>query len=207
MDNGFMYSYARFLNASPEQSAISFFVNDEELLKALPYGQISGYTRIPDGEVTFRAVITSGDDNIIYTLKTSVLTGEALTLALVGTRGSRTLIRINDTGFKNNYASADLRIANLVADSEGFDIYANGFPILDEIEYPQVSNYIFLRPDTYEFSVNAEKSDDTILNTGRQTLKSGMYYTLYLIGNVTTEGEPVSAVFAVDALSYNGRYL
>lgn len=207
MANGFIYPYARFLNASSDMGTVNFFINDQQAFTDFPFGEISGYKQIPSGNVTFRAVWKNGGDNIIYTLNANISDGDVLTLALAGEEGTRTLIRINDITERNNYNAANLRIANLVSDFDGFDIYANGFPILDDIEFPEVSDYIFLRPETYEFTIRAEGTDDVILNTGNQVLKSGKFYTLYIIGNAQNDGMPVKALFATDAMSYSGQYL
>lgn len=207
MANGFIYPYARFLNASPDMGTVNFFVNDQQIFSDFPFGEISGYKQIPSGNVTFRAVWNNGGDNIIYTLNANISDGDVLTLALAGEQGSRTLLRINDITERNNYNAANLRIVNLVSDFDGFDIYANGFPILDDIQFLDVSDYIFLRPETYEFTIRAENSNDVILNTGNQVLNSGKFYTLYIIGNAQNEGTPVKALFATDAMSYTGQYL
>lgn len=207
MANGFLYPYVRFLNASPDMGTVNFFVNDQPFFTDFPFGQISGYKQIPSGRVTFRAVWNDGGDNIIYTINANVENGDVLTLALAGEQNSRTLLRIDDTGEKNNYNAANLRIANLVSDFNGFDVYANGFPILDDIEFLEVSDYIFLRPGGYTFTIRPEETDDVLLSTGNQNLMMNKYYTLYIIGNAQNEGMPVKAIFATDAMSYTGEYL
>ena len=129
------------------------------------------------------------------------------TIALAGESGRRTLIRIDDVTEKNNYKASNLRVANLVSDYDGFDIYANGFLILEDIEFPEISDYILLRPNIYTFKINAEDSNDTILNTGNQELNQRKYYTLYIIGSADSGGEPIKVIFATDAMSYEGQYL
>ena len=183
MPSQFLYPYVRFLNAAPDNGRVSFYVNNQEFFKDFPFGQISGYKQIPEGDVTFRAIWENGGENVIYTIQANVSAGDVLTLALAGETGSRTLVRINDVAEKNNFKAANVRIANLVSDYDGFDIYANGFPILEDIEFPEVSDYIMLRPNMYTFKVLSEDTDNVILNTGNQDLQARKYYTLYIIGN------------------------
>lgn len=203
----FLYPYVRFLNASPDKGRVNFYVDDKEFFKDFPFGEISGYKQVPQGEVTFRAVWNNGDENIIYTLKTNVENGDVLTLALAGEAQSRTLRAIDDVAEKNNYKASNIRIANLVSDFDGFDIYANGFEILEDIEFPEVSDYILLKPNLYRFKIFAQDSNNLILDTGAQDLQVRKYYTLFIIGNAENEGEPVKIVFATDAMSYEGQYL
>ncbi len=207
MPNQFLYPYVRFLNASPDKGRVNFYVNDKEFFVEFPFGQISGYKQIPDGEVTFRAVWNNGGENIIYTLKANIENGDVLTLALAGEQSRRTLLRIDDIDDKNNFNVANLRVANLVSDYDGFDIYANGFPILEDVEFLDVSDYIMLKPNMYMFKVLSEDTDNVILNTGNQNLQARKFYTLYIIGAAESEGEPVKAIFATDAMSYEGQYL
>ncbi len=207
MPDTFLYPYVRFLNASPSMGRASFFVNDQPFFTDFSFGEISGYKQIPSGQVVFRAVYNNGGDNIIYTTSANISNGDVLTLALAGGENTRTLLRIDDTTTRNDYKVANLRIVNLVSDFEGLNIYANGFPILDDIEFPEVSDYIFLRPDTYSFSIRDEENGNVILDTGNQTLAENKFYTLYIIGNAENEGMSVKAIFATDAMSYSGQYL
>ncbi len=207
MASQFLSPYVRFLNASPDKGRVSFYVNDEEFFRDFPFANISGYKKIPQGDVTFRAVWNDGGENVIYTLQANVENGDVITLALAGAAESRTLLRINDVTQKNNYRAANLRIANLVSDFDGFDIYANGFPILEDIEFLEVSDYIMLRPNVYTFKIINGDTDDVILDSGNQDLQVRRYYTLFIIGNAENEGEPVQIIFATDAMSYEGQYL
>lgn len=207
MASQFIYPYVRFLNAVPDKGRVSFYVNNQEFFTDFPFADISGYRQIPEGDVTFRAVWINGDENVIYTLQANVKKGDVITLALAGEKGRRTLLRINDNLEKNNYKASNLRVADLVSDFDGFNIYANGFPILEDIEFPEVSDYIMLRPNIYNFKIINENTDDVFLDTGNQDLKVRKYYTLFIIGNAANDGEPVKIIFATDAASYEGEYL
>ncbi len=207
MASQFLYPYVRFLNGAPDNGTVSFYVNSNEVFINFPFGTISGYKQIPEGDVTFRAVWNNGGENVIYTIQANIRKGDVLTIALAGEGRSRTLVRINDVVEKNSYIAANMRVADLVSDFDGFDIYANGFPILDDIEFPELSNYIMLKPNTYTFEILNEDTDDVILNTGKQELNEKKYYTLFIIGNAENQGEPITSVFAIDAMSYNGEYL
>ena len=207
MPSQFIYPYVRFLNASPDEGKVSFYVNDKEYFKDFPFGEISGYKQIPQGAVTFRAVWNNGGENVIYTLQADVENGDVTTIALSGEAGSRTLLRINDVVEKNNFKAANLRVANLVSDFDGFDIYANGFPIIEDIEFLDVSKYILLKPNLYKLKITPHDSNDVILDTGSQELVTKKYYTLFIIGNAQNQGEPIKSIFATDAMSYEGQYL
>lgn len=207
MESNFLNPYIRFLNASPGGGKVSLFVNDEELFTDFSFGEISGYKKIPSGRVSLRAVWEGEGENVIYNLQINVEKGDVQTVALSGGSGSRTLFRINDLAEKNKFNAANFRVADLVYDHSGFNIYANGFFIIEDVEYLDVSDYILLKPNTYSFKVNSAETADTLLDTGKQTLEAKKYYTLYIIGSAENGGEPVKAIFATDAATYDGQYL
>lgn len=207
MESNFLNPYIRFLNASPDKGRVSLFVNGESLFGDFAFGEISGYKRIPQGEVTLRAVWEGNGENVIYTLQMNVNRGDVQTIALCGGSGSRTLFRINDLAEKNKFKAANFRVANLVYDHGGFNIYANGFFIIEGVEYLDVSDYILLKPNVYRFKVNSAATGDTLLDTGNQNLEIKKYYTLYIIGSAENETVPVKAIFATDAATHDGEYL
>lgn len=207
MENNFSHPYIRFLNASPDKGKVSLFVNSEEVFANFPFGEMSGYQKIPQGSVTLRAVWESDGENVIYTLQTDIEQGSVQTIALSGGNGSRTLLRINDLAEKNKFEAANFRVANLVYDYNSFNIYANGFFIIEDVKYLDVSDYILLKPNTYAFKINTADTGNTILDTGKQNLEAKKYYTLYIIGSAEKESEAVKAIFAIDAATYDGQYL
>lgn len=107
---------------------------------------------------------------------------------------------------RNQLDVANLRICNLSPGSPELDIYANGFPILQDIAYPEISRYIYLRPNVYALRVNVANTGDTLLTLPNQALEGHQYCTLYLVGK--TDGDPaLSGILAVDAATYVGQYL
>ena len=86
------------------------------------------------------------------------------------------------------------------------DVTANGYTILGDIDYLEVSNYITIAPGRYDIKLNKSGTDETVLNVSSQTMRAGVYNTLYIIG--LAGGEPsLRAVLTIDAASYTGYYL
>ena len=86
------------------------------------------------------------------------------------------------------------------------DVYANKYQILGDINFLEISKYISIIPDTYEFTIRDDDSERTILNCGRQSIKSGKFNTLYIIGRINSNPS-LRCVFSIDAMNYDGEYL
>ena len=202
---GFLYQYARCLNAVPGSGALTFTCNGKPMVTGLPYFNFSRYQRAGDAPYQF-ALYHAGSDQPIAKLTVEIPTGGVVTVAAIGTPDDIRLLSIPEPTARNLLDVANLRICNLSPGSPGLDIYANGFPILQDIVFPEVSRYIYLRPNIYAFRIHAANSDDTLLTVPNQALEGHQYCTLYFVGR--TDGDPaLSAILSVDAATYVGQYL
>ena len=201
----FLYPYARCLNAVPGGGALTFTCNGKPMATGLPYFNFSRYQRAGDAPYQF-ALFHAGSDQPIAKLTADIPDGGVVTVAAIGTPDSISLMAIDEPTARNQLDVANLRICNLSPGSPELDIYANGFPILQDIAYPEISRYIYLRPNIYAFRVNVANTGDTLLTVPNQALEGHQYCTLYLVGK--TDGDPaLSAILAVDAATYVGQYL
>ncbi len=201
----FLYEYVRCFHAVPGGGSLTFSCNGKQLAAGLPYGSFSRYQRAGTAPYRFE-VRHAGESQPIAALTAEIPTGGVITLAAIGTPNHVSLLAIPEPTARNQLDVANLRICNLSPGSPELDIYANGFPILQDIEYPELSRYIYLRPNIYAFKVNVGNSNDTLLTMPNQAMEGHQYCTLYLIGK-TDGNPPLSGVLAVDAATYVGQYL
>lgn len=201
----FLYEYVRCFHAVPGSGSLTFFCNGKPLAAGLPYGSFSRYQRAGASPYRFE-LFRAGEQQPIAALTAEIPTGGVITLSAIGTPNGISLLAIPEPTARNQLDVANLRICNLSPGSPELDIYANGFPILQDIEYPELSRYIYLRPNIYAFKVNVGNSNDTLLTMPNQAMEGHQYCTLYLIGK-TDGNPPLSGVLAVDAATYVGQYL
>lgn len=199
----FKKPYVRFFNADAYGRSMDFFVNGNPVAENIPFGQFTGYMSVPEGMVNLTVSCIGCDkdnDGIDITFdKFSVYT-----VAAVNIGDDVSLYGIKENFDIDSRSMGHIRVCNLSVDVEEADVYANKYQILGDIDFLEISKYIKIIPDTYEFTIKDDNK--TILNCGRQTIKSGKFNTLYIIGRINSNPS-LSCMFSVDAMSYDGEYL
>lgn len=201
----FKKPYVRFFNADAYGRNMDFFVNGKPVAENIAFGQFTGYMSVPEGMVnmTVSCIGCKADNegiNIAFDLSS------VYTVAAVNIGNEVSLFGINEIFDTDSTSMAHIRVCNLSVDVEEADIYANKYQILGDIDFLEISRYISIIPDTYEFTVKDDDSERVILSCGRQTLKSGKFNTLYLIGRINSNPS-LRCAFSIDAMSYSGEYL
>ncbi len=202
----FMYPYVRFLNACPSLTGADFYLGNSLASPSLGFGCFSGYVKVPRGMNEFRITKADDKDNVIATLTLPFKQGEVYTVAAVHSDGSTMAYGISEPTDRKNTEYGHLRVCHLSPMTGNLDINANGYRILEDIDYLELSKYMCVSPGKYEFSFFDAKGNNAVLVMPNQNVLPGKYNTLYIVGN-DTEKAPLMVLFSVDAASYTGYYL
>lgn len=202
----FLYPYVRFFNADPNLSSVDFYMGNSLLASNINFGSFSPYLKVAKGRQEFRITEKGNKNNVIATLTLNFNDGEVYTVA-AATDGVKTIAYgIAEPTDRENLNYGHLRVCHLSPNAGKVDVTANGYTILGDIDYLEVSNYITIAPGRYDIKLNKSGTDETVLNVSSQTMRAGVYNTLYIIG--LAGGEPsLRAVLTIDAASYTGYYL
>ncbi len=202
----FLHPYVRFLNASPSLVGADFYLGSRLYAPNLGFGCFSSYIKVPRGTQEF-IITEAGDRNKeIARLSLPFNQGEVYTVAAVHSDGSTMAYGIAEPTDKSNIGYGNVRICHLSPVLREADVSANGKKILQNIDYLEISKYICMTPDMYEFSVTDSDLGRTRLTMPGQNVRSGKYNTLYIVGT-DNDSTPLMGLFSVDAASYNGYYL
>lgn len=199
----FKYPYVRFLNAY--QGSIDFYVNGEKYENTLNFGDFSKYVKVNEGINELYAKSNSNGEQL-SSITIDFDKNRVYTVAIVSIAGEPSLYGIYEPYERDNVSMGHLRICNLSPNLTKPDIYAGKYKILGDIDYLEISKYIPIIPDRYDFTVKEANSDKVLLNGGVQTIRPGIYNTMYLAGNYDNRPE-LTALISVDAASYDGMYL
>jgi len=202
----FLYPYVRFLNASPSLDGADFYRGNSLASPSLGFGCFSGYVRVPSGISEFKITKAGNKDEVIASITLPFKPGEVYTVAAVHSDGSTMAYAINEPTKRENTNYGHIRVCHLSPALGDLDINANGYKILGNIDYLELSRYMCISPGKYEFSVFDTKSNNARLVMPCQNVLPGKYNTLYVVGN-DTEKAPLMGLFSVDAASYTGYYL
>jgi len=202
----FLYPYVRFLNASPTLSGVDFYHGNTLAAPNLSFGNFSSYVRVPTGTQEFKITEAGNKDNVIATVNLPFEQGEVYTVAAVHSDGSTMAYGISEPTKRENTEYGHVRICHLSPNFNEMDISANGHKILGNIDYLELSRYICISPDKYEFRMSQSKDNVLKLVMPNQNLRSGKYNTVYVLG-LSDSNPSLMGILSVDAASYTGYYL
>lgn len=202
----FKKPYVRFFNADAYGRNMDFFVNGKPVAENIAFGQFTGYMSVPEGMVNMSVSCIDCTDDNSGSIDIAFDLSSVYTVAAVNIGDGVSLYGIKEIFDIDSRSMGHLRVCNLSVDVEEADVYANKYQILGDIDFLEISKYIAIIPDTYEFTVKDDDSERTILSCGKQTIKSGKFNTLYLIGRINSNPS-LRCAFSTDAMSYEGEYL
>ena len=202
----FMYPYVRFLNASPSEEKLDYYLGNTLASPTLGFGCFSGYVKVPLGVNEFKITKAGNKDAVIARISLPFRQGEVYTVAAIHSDGETMAYGINEPTERTNTDCGHLRVCHLAPAIGKADVNANGYNILGSIDYLEISKYMCIKPGKYEFSAFDVSNPDAKLVMPNQKILPGKYNTIYLVGN-GTEKAPVMGLLSVDAASYTGYYL
>ncbi len=199
-----MNRYVRFFNADCNGHNISFYTNGKMSAENLSFGQFSRYMPMDTSTATFTLSCLDCNTEQCAGLKLNFDNSPVYTVVAVCIADDTCLYGIREMFGEPSRSTANLRVCNLSPDISGDDLYANRYSLIEDIDYLEISKYLPMIPDTYDFSVRNGK--EILFNIGKQTLQKGKYNTFYLIGKLS--GQPaMKCIVSVDAMSYDGETL
>lgn len=199
-----MNNYVRFFNADCQGRDISFYINDQMSAQDIGFGKFSKYIQIDGSQATFGMSCDNCQLGECAVLTLNFDSSPVYTVAAVCIGGAICLYGIREIYGEPNRTSANLRVCNLSPDISEDDLYANKYKIIGDIDYLEISKYIKMIPDTYDFTI--KDGDEIKFNIGKQTLKTGKYNTFYFIGKLNAKPE-MKCIVSQDAMSYEGSTL
>lgn len=205
-NKGFLFPYVRFFNASPDAGSIDFYCGSELVAAAIPYGAFSVYIKVPTGMQCFKITKSGTKNEYISELNVDFKIGNVYDICAVNTYPKTNLYAIKEPTDKSETNYGHLRVCNLSPNNESVNIYADNNCFIGDIKYMEISKYVAMIADKYNFTVKNSEDGNKILNCGTQIIKQGKYNTLYILSKSAPYNEPI-CVFTIDAASYSGFYL
>jgi hypothetical protein len=79
---------------------------------------------------------------------------------------------------------AHIRVAHFSADAPAVDIFANGSSLLEGVAFLQVSEWITVRPGTYQVAVRVNGESSLVLGPVSYTVEADQWVTIAAVGSV-----------------------
>lgn len=203
-DSGFLFSYIRFINLSPQGGSLDFYVGNTLVGAGIKFGSYTNYIKTATGPQVYKVTRCGRKDEVVEKIVFSQNIGDVHSLCVAGMADEASFIPVAEPTSRQNTDYGHLRICNFAPGSTRFDVWADDEMILGDIEYKNVSRYMEICPKSYRLSLFENKK--RVAELGSFEPKKSKYTTLYIAG-LKNEMPHLLGVFTLDAASFNGFYL
>jgi len=183
----------RVAHFSPDAPNVDVYVNDEQVLADVAYGDVSPYLELKPG--TYTVTITAAGDPKTVAFEGDVTFGAAYyTVAAIGELGASTFepVVLVDAG------SALARLVHAAPDAPAVDVYADGGLLFENVAFTDATDYVPVPAGSYTLSVRPAGDPETTVASFDVTLERGMAYTGYAIGYLEPPADTMDREFTVE---------
>jgi len=183
----------RVAHFSPDAPNVDVYVNSEQVLADVAYGDVSPYLELKPG--TYTVTITAAGDPNTVAFEGDVTFGAAYyTVAAIGELGASTFepVVLVDAG------SALARLVHAAPDAPAVDVYADDELLFENVAFTDATDYVPVPAGSYTLSVRPAGDPETTVASFDVTLERGMAYTGYAIGYLEPPADTMDREFTVE---------
>ncbi len=191
----------RVAHFSPDAPNVDVLVDDEQVLADVPYGAVSPYLELEPG--TYTVAITAADDPeaVVFEDEVEVAEGFA-TIAAIGELEAETfrpeiLVDAEPLPEDAEADAAFVRVAHFSPDAPAVDIYADEQPLVEGVEFEDVSEYLAVPAGAYTLSVRPAGEEEAVASFDVD-LEAESITTGYAIGYLEPPEEFADREFTVE---------
>jgi len=195
-------AYIRILHASVNAPAVDIYANNDLIAENLKYGEFTDYISVMTGRYNIKVYPANKTKNPLIDTSFNVISNTITTIAAIGEFPDISLLPIEDPRIPIRPNRAYVRVAHLSPNAPNLNLsQEDGILLFKNIAYKEVSDYLSLRPITYNFKIKPIGSDKTLLYVPNARLTRDRFYTLYIIGLVGAN-PPLQMLIPLDGNSY-----
>ncbi|WP_293026734.1 DUF4397 domain-containing protein, partial [Natronococcus sp.] len=191
----------RVAHFSPDAPNVDVLVDDEQVLADVPYGAVSPYLELEPGTYTV-AITAAGDpEAVVFEDEVDVAEGFA-TIAAIGELEAETfrpeiLVDAEPLPEDAEADAAFARVAHFSPDAPAVDIYADEEPLVEGVEFEDVSEYLAVPAGAYALSVRPAGGEEEVASFDVE-LEAESITTGYAIGYLEPPEEFADREFTVE---------
>lgn len=167
----------RVAHFSPDAPNVDVYVDGEQVLADVAYGDVSPYLEVPPG--TYTVTITAAGDPGTVAFEGDVTIESAFyTVAAIGELGATTFepLVLVDAG------SALVRLVHASPDAPAVDVYANDQLVFENAAFGESTAYVAVPAGAYTLDVRPAGDPETTVASFDVTLELATAYSAYAIG-------------------------
>ncbi|OCL25504.1 hypothetical protein U472_14270 [Orenia metallireducens] len=195
-------AYIRILHASPNAPAVDIYANNDLIAENLKYGEFTDYISVMTGRYNIKVYPANKKQDPIIDTSLNVISNTITTVAVIGEFPNISLLPIEDPRIPIRPNRAYIRVVHLSPNAPNINVsQENDMLLFKSVAYKEATDYLSLRPVTYNFKVKPIGSNKTILYVPNAKLTRDRFYTLYIIGLVG-DTPPLQMLIPLDGNSY-----
>ncbi|MDG5787501.1 DUF4397 domain-containing protein [Evansella sp. AB-P1] len=181
--------YLRMLHASTDAPNLDIYVDKEKMYSEVSFKSISEFIPIKEGSYKVKVYPEGANPNKekpIIKEKIKVKNGDTITLMVIGKENEFKLQSVPDD-LSVDEEKGKIRFVNLAEDVQSLDLITTDLSIND-IKYKGSSDYIIIKPNSYDFEVKIKGQDNAIYEIPNLKIMAGSNYSIFAVGLL--KGEP-----------------
>lgn len=196
-------AYIRFLHALPNDPPVNvdIFVNHRLLIKNFKFEDFTEYLPARPGVYTIQIFPTGNHIEQLLDIHITLENGMSYTAAIIGTVSDIGLELFSDFKGQLDTSMAYMRFINLSPDTAGVDIFIDGTPVVYDLNYMEVTDYLQLDSGKHTLMVFLTSNGERVVSHPNMVLKGGNVYTTYVVG--LSKGRPyIEVLIPLEGTSY-----
>jgi hypothetical protein len=177
------------VHASPDAPTVDVYVNGEEALTGLAFGEFSGWVALPAGEHQIQVTAEGAElDTAVIDAMVTIEEGAAYHIAASGLLEEiAPQIYQVDLGMLDD-ETARIRVIHASPDAPGVDIaVAGGDVLIENLEFPDASDFLEVPAGAYDLEVRPTGTEDVALDLPGVEFEAGTVYDVFAIGQLGDE--------------------
>jgi hypothetical protein len=200
----------RVLHASPDAPNVDVHLDDEavDALADVPFGTISDYLDIPAGDHNVKVYAAGTTSDPVIDADVTVAAGSMYTIAATDAVANISAQVLEDTP-DASCDNASVRVVHFSADAPAVDIATAGSSaddaIVQDLEYPNATDYLDLPADTYDLEVRVAGETTVALDLPGVAVEDCNAYSVFAIGSAASPAVGDNALQVVVAVDQTVR--
>jgi hypothetical protein len=174
------------VHASPDAPAVDVYVNGEQALTGLAFGEFSGWVALPAGEHQIQVTAEGAAlDTAVIDATVTLEAGAAYQVAATGMLADIAPQVYQTDLSKLEGDMARIRVIHTSPDAPAVDVAVTGGDVLiSNLAFPDASDYLEVPAGSYDLEVRPTGTEDVALALPGVALEAGMVYDVFAIGLV-----------------------
>jgi len=196
-------AYIRFFHALPNDPPVDvdLYINKKLVVKNFKYEDFTPYLTAHAGTYIIQLYPTGNNVDQLLDIRITLNPHEIATAAIIGTTSQVGLEVFSDYPQEIDDSLASMRFINLSPDKVGVNIYIDDTPVVYELGFTEITDYLSLFPGKHTMKVELSDSKKIIVSHPNLIIKGGNFYSTFVVGFIN--GTPlVEVLIPLEGVTY-----